>query len=131
MLALQNRSGRALEAAWLVLGERVHALGAVGVEPGWSRTLRSERALATGGAPWFDILRRAPPAGDVAGRRLVHAFLRASAWPAPGPQHALLVALAENPLRLAGASASWAGQSRAVVLLELALPASGPERRGR
>jgi hypothetical protein len=132
-LILDNASGRALENLWLVFEGYGYELGSVAAGARLERHLvRNTQGIELGEASWRRVLQ--PLAGDRANlpspaRIALERRSRAmgkGGYPAPG--HALLIAYTASPLQLAGASAVWPRQERALVAFQVAVaPANVPD----
>jgi hypothetical protein len=127
---LENSSGSAVDALWLVFGGYAYELGAIADGERIERSLvRSRHGVEVDAASWRDVLKapanasaRDVTAVRIALERRAQATNR-NGYPAPG--HALLIGYAASPLRLAGDSVGWPHHQRAVVAFQVtASPAS-------
>ena len=135
-LAVRNRSGRALRDLWLVLDGHAYALGALGAEAEWTRTLRREHdAVALQERSWRRLFESRPDSEE-AGRRSradrvdreLAALREGGRW---SPDEGLLLGFAPSPLRFAPEGAAWRRHELALVLLRVpATRLAAPDPRG-
>ena len=126
-LLLRNDSGQPLDDAWLIWNGGAWPLGEVAVDARIELPLGPDPyALDSRRDEWWEVLARHP--GNTA-RGIEHlrpmiarAAAGRDAGGYPGPDHALILARAASPLRLAGASARWQHAAQALVLLRFATP---------
>jgi hypothetical protein len=106
-----------------VVDGRVYALGGIAAGARLDRKLAAADGLDIGASAWPDTLKspgaaaepRLAPARLLLKQRLQELGPRA----APGPGHALLVALTASPLRPAGTGAHWSHEESALVVLRI------------
>jgi hypothetical protein len=133
-VVLENSSGGAVEALWLVLGGHAYELGTIADGARFERSLvRSTHGVDISATSWRELLR--PPADAPVGAVTpVRIALERRAQATnqdgyPGPGQALLVGYAASPLRPAGDSAGWLHRERAVVAFQVpATPALASDR---
>lgn len=135
-VVLENSSGSAVDALWLVFRGYAYELGAIADGERIERSLvRSRHGVEVGAASWRDVLKvpADAPARDVAAVRIA-LERRAQATNRngyPGPGHALLVGYTASPLRPAGDSVGWPHRERAVVAFQVTVsPASDRSKTG-
>jgi hypothetical protein len=122
---LENNSGSAIDALWLVFGGYAYELGALADGQRIERSLlRSRHGVEVDVASWPGVLkgpadRRTRDATPVrmALERQVQETPRNGY---PGSGHALLVGYVASPLRPAGESAGWPYHERAVIAFQVA-----------
>ena len=135
-LAVRNRSGRTLRDLWLVLDGHAYALGTLGADAEWTRTLRRERdAVALQERSWRRLFESRPDSRE-AGRRSradlvdreLAALREAGTW---SPDEGLLLGFPPSPLRFAPEGAAWRRHELALVLLRVpATRLAAPDPRG-
>jgi hypothetical protein len=122
-LVLNNASGRSLEDLWLLFDGYAYEVGSIA--PGARierRLIASTHGIEMRAGSWQEVLktpRLAAPTRTMLQRHLQ----QADSAGLPGPGHALLIAHTSNPLRPAGASATWSHLESAVVAFRLAVAA--------
>ncbi|MGQ0749416.1 MAG: hypothetical protein ACT4PS_02665 [Betaproteobacteria bacterium] len=124
-VVVENSSGSAVEALWLVFGGYAYELGTVADGERIERSLvRSRHGVEVRGASWREVLksradaraRDMTPVWNALERRAQETIPSGH----PGPGHALFAGYTASPFGLAGESAGWPHRERAVVAFQVA-----------
>jgi hypothetical protein len=133
-VVLENSSGSAIDALWLVFEGHAYALGGVADGERIERSLaRSRDGVKVDAGTWHGVLKApaAAPARDVTALRMAlerrAQDTKESGYPDPG--RALLMGYAATPLRPAGDSGGWPYREGAVVAFQVAA-SSASDRSG-
>lgn len=133
-VVLENSSGSAIDALWLVFDGHAYALGAIADGERIERSLaRSRDGVKVDAATWRGILKApaAAPTRDVTALRMAleRRAQETNRNGYPGPGRALLAGYAASPLRPVGESADWPYREGAVVAFQVAA-SSASDRSG-